>query len=210
VLARTNASLESVERNLTFFNLPYRRLGNSRSFYQLPWIKQVLDILKKYDTQKLSQKRMRFLAMTDQSVKSLLHEIIYGAIDLKRKFINGREEDSSAEDDWKALIAGAENVKGIKTFLRNVEKMQNHTESDNAVTLSTVHRAKGLEWHTVYCVGVTDRMMPHPKAEDPEEERRILFVMVTRAAERLVVSCPTHQFGKRTLPSPFLARVKWW
>lgn len=59
-------------------------------------------------------------------------------------------------------------------------------ESD-AVTLCTIHRAKGLEWPVVFVAGVCDGLFPHAKAEI-SEERRLLYVAVTRAKERLYIS----------------------
>jgi len=59
------------------------------------------------------------------------------------------------------------------------------------VTLSTFHAAKGLEWDAVFLVGMTEGMMPITYAETPEqieEERRLLYVGVTRARERLFLS----------------------
>ena len=59
------------------------------------------------------------------------------------------------------------------------------------VTLASLHAAKGLEWDAVFLVGVTDGMLPIVYAETPEqieEERRLLYVGVTRAREHLSLS----------------------
>ena len=55
----------------------------------------------------------------------------------------------------------------------------------NAVMLSTIHSAKGLEWDTVFLVGVEDGVLPHANSEDIEEERRVAYVGMTRARCRL-------------------------
>jgi DNA helicase-2/ATP-dependent DNA helicase PcrA len=53
------------------------------------------------------------------------------------------------------------------------------------VTITTVHKAKGLEWETVFLPYVNKCIYPHSKSEDVEEERRLLYVAVTRAKRRL-------------------------
>ncbi|NUR61888.1 MAG: ATP-dependent DNA helicase UvrD2 [Catenulispora sp.] len=66
-----------------------------------------------------------------------------------------------------------------------------HAPTIEGVTLSTFHAAKGLEWDAVFLVGMTEGMMPITYAETPEqieEERRLLYVGVTRARERLFLS----------------------
>jgi DNA helicase II / ATP-dependent DNA helicase PcrA len=66
-----------------------------------------------------------------------------------------------------------------------------HAPTVEGVTLSTFHAAKGLEWDAVFLVGMTEGMMPITYAETPEqleEERRLLYVGVTRARERLILS----------------------
>jgi DNA helicase-2/ATP-dependent DNA helicase PcrA len=68
----------------------------------------------------------------------------------------------------------------------------------NQVTLSTLHGAKGLEFHTVFLIGAVEGQLPHTRTTDPkvteaapsdvEEERRLFYVGVTRARDRLYIS----------------------
>src|SRR5262245_23248984 len=78
---------------------------------------------------------------------------------------------------------------------------------DNAVVLSTIHSAKGLEWDTVFLVGFEDGVLPHVNAEDVEEERRIAYVGVTRAKYRLGLTYAAERYGDNTRPSPFLFEI---
>ena len=68
---------------------------------------------------------------------------------------------------------------------------------DEKLTLSTVHSAKGLEWHTVFVMSLIDGFIPSSQSlnrpEDIEEERRLLYVACTRAQDNLYLLCP--QFG---------------
>jgi DNA helicase-2/ATP-dependent DNA helicase PcrA len=66
-----------------------------------------------------------------------------------------------------------------------------HAPVADGVTLSSVHSAKGLEWPVVFVVGCSEGLIPLQYAETPEqieEERRLLYVAITRAADRLVLS----------------------
>ena len=63
-------------------------------------------------------------------------------------------------------------------------------EDGDALSLSTVHAAKGLEWESVFVIGLVDGWFPHHKADDLEEERRVFHVAVTRAKRNLVLTFP--------------------
>ena len=84
----------------------------------------------------------------------------------------------------------------------------------DGVELSTFHRAKGLEWPAVAVIGLEEGMVPIAYATTPDalaEERRLLYVALTRAEDELWCSwARTRRVGDRTwgcVPSPFLAAV---
>ena len=72
----------------------------------------------------------------------------------------------------------------------------------DGVTLSTVHRVKGMEWDRVLVFGADRGLMPHDLSENVEEERRILYVAVTRARRQAVVVADADR------PSRFLAEMR--
>lgn len=85
---------------------------------------------------------------------------------------------------------------------------------DEPLVLSTVHSAKGLEWHSVFVPHLLDGLFPFDKSliniEQLEEERRLFYVACTRAKEQLFLTMPTYvqSWGAFfTLPSRFLAEV---
>jgi DNA helicase-2/ATP-dependent DNA helicase PcrA len=88
-------------------------------------------------------------------------------------------------------------------------------ENEGAVTLMTLHAAKGLEFPLVFIVGVEEGLLPHARskenASEIEEERRLLFVGITRAERELYLShCRSREFrGQRrsTAPSSFLVEL---
>lgn len=62
--------------------------------------------------------------------------------------------------------------------------------ADDAVTVTTIHQAKGMEWDYVFVVGVTDGVLPDSRSKSKEqldEERRLLYVAVTRARQRVLL-----------------------
>ena len=75
-------------------------------------------------------------------------------------------------------------------------------EDEGLLTLSTIHSAKGLEWQAVFVIGLVDGRFPSYQnlrsADDLEEERRLLYVAVTRAKEHLYLSYPIDIFDRAT------------
>lgn len=109
----------------------------------------------------------------------------------------------------------------ISDYLHNVQIMTTETEDqEDNVSLMTIHSAKGLEFPVVFVIGCEDDLLPHKfsKAEDSvnnsddrvREERRLMYVAVTRAQSRLFVShcklrAPSRNSGvKPSSPSPFI------
>jgi len=91
--------------------------------------------------------------------------------------------------DELARVRGTD-LEGLVRELGDRAEAQNAPTVDG-VTLSTIHAAKGLEWDAVIIVGASDGLLPINLAEGPEaveEERRLLYVAVTRAREHLVIS----------------------
>ncbi len=62
--------------------------------------------------------------------------------------------------------------------------------SDEVLTLSSAHQAKGLEWRAVFVIWLAEGRFPSTRAEDIEEERRLFYVAVTRARDRLYLLRP--------------------
>jgi DNA helicase II / ATP-dependent DNA helicase PcrA len=78
---------------------------------------------------------------------------------------------------------------------------------EHAVLLSTIHSAKGLEWDTVFMIGMEDGILPHANSEDIEEERRVAYVGVTRARKQLGLTYAVERYSERSKPSSFLFEI---
>ena len=74
------------------------------------------------------------------------------------------------------------------------------TPADNRLTLSTIHSAKGLEWHTVFIIWALDGRFPSAhslyKEENLEEELRLMYVAATRARENLIFIYPNQVYDR--------------
>jgi superfamily I DNA/RNA helicase len=114
---------------------------------------------------------------------------------------------------WEAYLADSPKP-SLPDFLDGIT-LRSHEEGDEdggGVTLSTMHASKGLEFRCVFVAGCEEGILPHSRsADDPkslEEERRLFYVAVTRAQQRLCLSRPlTRTMRGRTsdtVPSRFL------
>jgi DNA helicase-2/ATP-dependent DNA helicase PcrA len=139
-----------------------------------------------------------------------IEELIAQATQMATDIANGEE----AGDDSLPDIDGLEQRKDtaadiLSKFLANVAlSMVDNTngEEANQVTISTIHSAKGLEWPAVFIPAVYDGSIPHSRNEDHDEERRLLYVAMTRAKALLYLSCPVWQSNdEQTTLSTFLS-----
>lgn len=90
---------------------------------------------------------------------------------------------------------------------RKTERARKRRQLDE-VTLSTGHAAKGMEWRYVFTIGWSEQLLPHRKATDIEEERRIAYVMATRARDRLTITSPDSWNEATVAPSRFLTSLQ--
>ncbi|MFL6530600.1 MAG: ATP-dependent helicase [Chthoniobacterales bacterium] len=105
-------------------------------------------------------------------------------------------------EDLNQLAAFARQFGSVDEFLSQLalisnvdaEAAPNATADDEAVNLSSVHQAKGLEYHTVFVIWLTDGMFPSTRSLDTreaiEEERRLFYVAITRARDELYLTYP--------------------
>lgn len=134
-----------------------------------------------------------------------------------------RKEDATSADERIANISEflsylkeSEKQEGfdLGTFLGELPLQSRMDDSQPAVTLLTVHSAKGLEFRHLFVMGMEEGLFPHSRAleskEDVEEERRLFYVAMTRAKEALTVSWTQRRGmsgGKTNRPSRFLEEI---
>ena len=118
-----------------------------------------------------------------------------------------RVDRAAHSDDLVALRRTAVTYEELGDFEDRLRTLLNrHSKradpSAAGVTLSTVHRVKGMEWDRVVVFGVDDGLMPHALSDDIEEERRVLHVAITRGRHGVSVVADADR------PSPFLAELR--
>jgi ATP-dependent DNA helicase Rep len=113
------------------------------------------------------------------------------------------------EDDGKSLIELTQMI----ALINLLDKQEGDSRAD-AVQLSTLHAAKGLEFGHVFLIGVEEGVLPHREAQAPdkiEEERRLMYVGITRAQRSLHISyCEKRKQGRELIPceaSRFIAEM---
>ncbi|MCC6025818.1 MAG: ATP-dependent helicase, partial [Caldimicrobium sp.] len=110
------------------------------------------------------------------------------------------EDAHRRERDLESLIALSEKYETLEEFLTDLVLEPIYSSEvegerkEEILTLSTIHSAKGLEWHTVFVLSVIEGRFPSSYSllnpEELEEERRLFYVAVTRAKERLYLIAP--------------------
>jgi len=120
------------------------------------------------------------------------------------------------------LSSIAQNEPTIVDFARRLSDLEGHMKAScknkhsNAVTLSTIHSAKGLEWEQVYLVDLVEGVIPEREAIKAdqsgqkdllEEERRLFYVGMTRAKRQLTLCSLDYQHNKRVKASRFVREV---
>jgi DNA helicase-2/ATP-dependent DNA helicase PcrA len=129
-------------------------------------------------------------------------------------------ENSRARlEDLEQLALFADGYPDVNAFLSEVTLLNDLSGEDavagppdEMVTLSTVHQAKGIEWRAVFVIWLAEGRFPSFRTDDEEEERRLFYVAVTRARDRLFLVRPEiarDRFRVDTLldPSRFLSEL---
>ncbi|MFL6162752.1 MAG: ATP-dependent helicase [Jatrophihabitantaceae bacterium] len=206
VLFRINAQSEAYEQKLAEAGIRYVLRGGEK-FFERNEIRQAMVLL-------------RGAARADDGSVSLAEAV---AEVLSSVGWNGAHPPpgGAARERWEslaALVSLAEQFSEeqpaarLDEFNRDLEQRATtqHAPTVQGVTLASLHSAKGLEWDAVFLVGLTDQTIPIQHADTPEqlaEERRLLYVGITRARERLMLSWALARNpgqARRRRPSRFL------
>jgi DNA helicase-2/ATP-dependent DNA helicase PcrA len=228
VFYRTNAQSRIIEEVFLHQGIPYVLIGGTR-FYERKEIKDVLAYLRVLANPKdmVSYKRIEKLGkgrlekfldfqqqfknqknplptidILDQALKKTGYLSLYNEKD---------EEDRQRLENIKELRSVAIEFPNLTEFLENVSLVEqeylpdkSNGEKKEAVTLMTLHAAKGLEFPIVFMVGMEEGLFPHSRSvmdkNQLEEERRLCYVGLTRAKQKLYLTYARRRlfFGQRT------------
>ncbi|MFV0462972.1 MAG: ATP-dependent DNA helicase UvrD2 [Nostocoides sp.] len=208
ILFRTNAQSEAFEAALAERDIPYLVRGGER-FFRRTEVREAILL-------------MRGQARADdgsQPLPDLVRDLLVGAGWTRTPPSGGAQRERW--ESLAALAALAEDVIAVTPqarlpdLLRDLDERAaaQHAPAVQGVTLASLHAAKGLEWDTVFLAGCSDGFIPITMAEGAEaiaEERRLLYVGLTRARRGLVLSFASARTpGARATrrPSRFLDRA---
>ncbi len=232
VLYRTNAQSRVIEESFLHAGVPYTLVGGTK-FYERKEIKDVLAYLRLManpkDTvsfnrvEKIGKGRLDTFLDFAQMVKMDNKLITFSTLELLDKIVDithyldlydaNIEDEAIRLENIKELRSVATEFPNLTEFLETVALIeQEYTPKHvaeiegkrDAVTLMTLHAAKGLEFPIVAIVGMEEGIFPHSRSlmekDELEEERRLCYVGVTRAKEKLYLTYANRRlfFGTRT------------
>jgi DNA helicase II / ATP-dependent DNA helicase PcrA len=184
VLFRINAQSEVYEQALTAAGVPYQVRGGER-FFSRPEVRRAMTMIR-----------------TSSQVQGPLVDVVRAVlapVGLTAEPPGGAQQRAQ----WESLLAivelaeellAVEPEADLRRFATELETRADaaHPPTVQGVTLASLHAAKGLEWDVVFLVGLADGTLPiqHADGDDDaiEEERRLLYVGVTRARRRVLLS----------------------
>ncbi|MDQ1543179.1 MAG: ATP-dependent helicase UvrD/PcrA [Actinomycetota bacterium] len=199
ILFRINVQSAALEAALGDAGIPYQLRGGAR-FFDLKEVKEAIMVLK-------------------GAAISIANEPLFKSVSDVLRSRGWTQEPpatrGAVRDKWEslnALMRLAEEAPAettLKEFVAELLERQagQHEPTMSAVTLATLHSAKGLEWDCVYIAGASEGLLPISYAKTElavEEERRLFYVGITRARRKLQLSWA----GPNRQPSRFLAELR--
>jgi len=217
VLYRTNAQSRAIEQALIGANIPYKIFGGLK-FYERKEIKDIVAALRvaanprdTISAERIEKNFNKGVAThllkelprlaSELSILELINFFLVNADYfeyLDRHYPNARERTENVKE----LIVFAGEFKELSEFLERVsllqatdspaKQLQHLTSRTQPVVLMTVHMAKGLEFDNVFVIGCNEGLLPHQMSygstSELEEERRLMYVAMTRAKNNLRLS----------------------
>jgi DNA helicase-2/ATP-dependent DNA helicase PcrA len=228
VLYRTNAQSRAIEQALIRRDLPYRIFGGLK-FYERREVKDAVaglryaanphdtvarDRLEKNLTKrKFAVFRARLGEIKDKKPIDILNAFleIYQYMNYLADNFTNPEERQENIAELAAFVGSFDNMSELLErlgLLQSTDDEQSNSKfgahKGESVNLMTIHMAKGLEFDNVFLIGISEGLMPHVRSMDKElqieEERRLMYVAMTRARQKLFISF----YG---MPSRFISEI---
>lgn len=206
---------------LRFMNKPVRYLRRDMAAEQVD-LDRMLELPGLGKNRSMLLKRLRYDLMQIRRMEP------YAAVNYIRKGMgydqwaaqNAKEKRRNCAEDMELLDWIQDSAKGMESFPawlamiddyhKNLNRTDAPSETEDAVSLATMHGSKGLEYKIVILPDVNEGNVPQKKAVTPkelEEERRVFYVAMTRAEEKLFLFYVRKTKENRLMPSRFLKEI---
>lgn len=186
ILFRSNYQSEPFEQHLTSAQIPFTVRGASR-FFERAEVKNAI---------------LHLRASANVPNERPLHEFVRDILTGAGWSTNAPDAGTAARETWQSLstivelsdeFSESHSDAILADFITYLDHRSEHEfePQENAVTLASIHAAKGLEWEAVFVVGLSDGLLPITYAQTPAliaEERRLFFVAISRAKSHLRLS----------------------
>jgi len=155
----------------------------------------------------------------DDAIRQILSQC--GYMDYLKKYSKSSSTDYIArEENIRELIWSASKRPALLEYLEEVDLVREDNDEDedrdSGVKLSTVHASKGLEYFAVFVAGCEEDLFPHWKSKTPDasdgdlqEERRLMYVAITRAEQYLFITYANSRRGEYARKSRFLNEIRY-
>ena len=216
-------------------NVPTRGIGAKSLEVFRAWSEQAGSVLKGLETvsdcpglpgkaraglTEMADIALRYRELMHDTAVSGIIDSLVRRLDYYAYLDDGTLQGESRQENVRELLSVAKAYQdvGLEGFLEEVSlvsDLDNLDGKSNAVTLMTLHAAKGLEFPAVFIVGLEETVLPHSRAlydqREMEEERRLMYVGMTRAKEELYLLYATSRalYGgvQYNPPSRFLSEI---
>lgn len=230
VLYRTNSQSRIIEETFLKFGIPYVLYGGTR-FYERKEVKDLLayirllvnpeDLVATDRVKKLGKRRWETFRNAYSELVAATQEytpdLVIAAVLEKTKYLDffdiSDPDDASRIENIRELQTVAAAQKNLTDFFERLSLIESEYgqaekgkrgKPTTGVRLMSLHAAKGLEFNTVFIVGLEEGILPHVRSLEDiyalEEERRLFYVGITRARHKLFVTWAKHRamWGRRT------------
>lgn len=189
--------------------------------------RNMIDVVSKATATKLHNFYQEIVSLMEVANKSnvaiFMHELLE-RLDFRGVYLANGEDDRAINIDeleQSAIEFQASFPQGtLQDYLQNVslvaDRVSDNVKDDNFVTVATIHAVKGLEFDTVFVVGLETGIFPSAKStyslDALEEENRVMYVAATRAKRDLHLTCSKSRFlygsRKQQFPSSYFGKIK--
>jgi superfamily I DNA/RNA helicase len=207
ILYRGRAVAVAVQRAIDESGLPYQIVGDD-SPYEQPAVQALIALLRS----SVTNESPMLEGFTDATVRTVQDMLLVNTAAAPAKLAErladtlGFERTASLQQ-FIIMLVRFTTVPAALEYLDMIAESRFYDSTADAITLLTIHAAKGLEFPHVFLVAAEEGVVPHERS-DEAEERRLFYVAVTRAREALDITHVKHRGSKQAEASRFVRAIQ--